>query len=92
MVIEEALSEVPYTEKTITTDTEGTYEGLTFGAQICGVSIMRAGDCMVNALSQACDVTARYMLHAACDCVQQKCRTGVCLLPRSKVVLAGRGS
>lgn len=37
---------------TITTPTEAPYPGLEFGASICGVSIVRAGESMEKALQQ----------------------------------------
>merc|ERR1712086_1167165 len=36
------------------TPTDSEYEGLAFGARLCGVSIVRAGESMESALMQCC--------------------------------------
>jgi uracil phosphoribosyltransferase len=41
-------------ERVITTPTREEYRGLEFGAPICGVSIVRAGESMEKALQQCC--------------------------------------
>eukprot|EP00035_Acanthoeca_spectabilis_P022087 m.441945 g.441945 ORF g.441945 m.441945 type:complete len:237 (+) comp18727_c0_seq1:82-792(+) len=53
-VVEVGLAEVPYIEETITTPTLSEYKGLKFGAKLCGVSIVRAGESMETALMQCC--------------------------------------
>ncbi|KAH7824507.1 Uracil phosphoribosyltransferase [Monocercomonoides exilis] len=52
LLMEEGLSHLPFTKKVITTPTNVAYEGLEFGSQLCGVSIIRAGESMENALRQ----------------------------------------
>jgi hypothetical protein len=42
------------TDLVITTPTQTQYPGLEFGAKICGVSIVRAGESMEKALQQCC--------------------------------------
>mmetsp|Transcript_141671 Transcript_141671/g.200640 ORF Transcript_141671/g.200640 Transcript_141671/m.200640 type:complete len:237 (-) Transcript_141671:167-877(-) len=53
-VVESGLAEVPYIDETITTPTQSEYSGLKFGAKLCGVSIVRAGESMETALMQCC--------------------------------------
>lgn len=45
---------LPDIEETITTPTLSEYKGLKFGAKLCGVSIVRAGESMETALMQCC--------------------------------------
>jgi len=54
LLVEEGLSHLPFTPKTITTPTGHTYEGLTYHHKICGVSIMRAGESMEQGLRECC--------------------------------------
>lgn len=53
-VVEEGLATLPYKPACIQTPTEADYDGLHFGASICGVSIVRAGESMEKALQQCC--------------------------------------
>ncbi|KAJ9464406.1 Uracil phosphoribosyltransferase [Diplonema papillatum] len=53
-LIEEALSFAPFKRVEVTTPTAEKYDGLAFSAKICGVSIMRAGESMENALRHTC--------------------------------------
>jgi uracil phosphoribosyltransferase len=46
LLIEEALSYLPFKEKVIETPTGSEYRGLEWAARICGVSIVRAGESM----------------------------------------------
>ena len=54
LLIEEALSFTPFKRTEVTTPTGEKYDGLSFCAKICGVSIMRAGESMENALRATC--------------------------------------
>ncbi|RKO89708.1 uracil phosphoribosyltransferase-domain-containing protein [Blyttiomyces helicus] len=53
-LVEEALNHLPFVEKTIVTPTGAKYDGLAFKGQICGVSIMRAGEAMEQGLRDCC--------------------------------------
>lgn len=52
LVVEEGLSNLPFREKTISTPLDVDYVGLEFASNICGVSIVRAGETMEAALRQ----------------------------------------
>jgi uracil phosphoribosyltransferase len=52
MVVEEALSLLPTTPKTVTTPTGVTYDGLRFDSKLCCVSIPRSGDTMEQGVRQ----------------------------------------
>lgn len=54
LVIEEALNYLPFAPKEITTPTGAKYEGLSWTQNICGVSIIRAGESMENGLRCIC--------------------------------------
>ena len=45
---------LPYEEKSVTTPTNSTFNGVGFGSKICGVSIVRAGESMESALRAVC--------------------------------------
>jgi len=54
LVIEEALNYLPTKTKTVTTPTGAQYHGLEWTGDICGVSIIRAGESMEAALKEIC--------------------------------------
>ena len=54
LLVEEALNHLPVREHTVTTPVGRTYAGVKFEGQICGVSIMRAGEAMEQALRECC--------------------------------------
>jgi len=54
LIVEEGLSYLPCAKRDIVTPTEARYEGLMPAAGICGVSIMRAGESMEQALRDTC--------------------------------------
>lgn len=55
LLVEEALNHLPVLPHTITTPVGGrTYAGVKFEGKICGVSIMRAGEAMEQALRECC--------------------------------------
>eukprot|EP01061_Rhynchopus_euleeides_P021961 TRINITY_DN35836_c0_g1_i1.p1 TRINITY_DN35836_c0_g1~~TRINITY_DN35836_c0_g1_i1.p1 ORF type:complete len:293 (+),score=131.69 TRINITY_DN35836_c0_g1_i1:49-879(+) len=54
LLMEEALSFVPFKRNEVLTPTGEIYDGLQFSAKICGVSIMRAGESMEAAMRTTC--------------------------------------
>lgn len=54
IIVEEGLSYLPTARNDIVTPTGDRYEGIAPAAQICGVSIMRAGESMEQALRDTC--------------------------------------
>ncbi|KAF7189225.1 Uracil phosphoribosyltransferase [Pseudocercospora fuligena] len=55
LLVEEALNHLPVLPHTVTTPVQGrTYAGVKFEGKICGVSIMRAGESMEQALRECC--------------------------------------
>jgi uracil phosphoribosyltransferase len=52
LLIEEALTLVPFERRSVITPTAETYEGLTFSKKIAGVSIVRAGESMEKGLRE----------------------------------------
>ncbi|MED6184989.1 Uridine kinase-like protein 1, chloroplastic [Stylosanthes scabra] len=54
IVVEHGLGYFPFKEKQIITPTGATYTGVEFCKQLCGVSIIRSGESMENALRACC--------------------------------------
>lgn len=54
LLVEEGLNHLPVIEHTITTPVRRPYTGVKFQGQICGVSIMRAGEAMEQGLRDCC--------------------------------------
>jgi len=54
LVIEEGLGFLPFEEKTVVTPTGDNYSGIAFTSKLCGVSIIRAGESMEDALREVC--------------------------------------
>jgi len=54
LLIEHALSFLPFSEKAVYTPTDCLYKGMERRTPICGVSIMRAGESMEIALREVC--------------------------------------
>jgi len=54
LIIEEALSYLPFLEKTVTTPTGCEYHGVDWATGLCGVSIVRAGESMEAGLRAVC--------------------------------------
>ncbi|KAI9596342.1 uracil phosphoribosyltransferase-domain-containing protein [Syncephalis fuscata] len=52
--VEEGLNHLPVIEKSVTTPTGQTFDGIDFQGRICGVSIMRAGESMEQGLRDCC--------------------------------------
>lgn len=54
LLIEAGLDLLPFEQYDVTTPTGKTYKGVRFTAQICGVSIVRAGESMETGLRDVC--------------------------------------
>lgn len=54
LVVEAGLGQLPFTEKTVITPTGHPYVGVDFARGICGVSVIRSGESMENALRECC--------------------------------------
>ncbi|KAI3452493.1 hypothetical protein Pfo_009157 [Paulownia fortunei] len=54
LVVEHGLGHLPFTEKQIITPTGSVYCGVVFCKRLCGVSIIRSGESMENALRACC--------------------------------------
>jgi len=54
LLVEEGLNHLPVLSRTITTPVGREYQGVKFEGQICGVSIMRAGESMEQGLRECC--------------------------------------
>ncbi|CAI8594080.1 unnamed protein product [Vicia faba] len=54
LVVEHGLGHLPFTEKQVTTPTGSVYSGVIFCSRLCGVSVIRSGESMENALRACC--------------------------------------
>ncbi|XP_020088551.1 uridine kinase-like protein 1, chloroplastic isoform X3 [Ananas comosus] len=54
LVVEHGLGHLPFTEKQVVTPTGSVYMGVDFCKKLCGVSIVRSGESMENALRACC--------------------------------------
>jgi len=54
LLVEEGLNHLPVQQHMVTTPVGRTYNGVKFEGKICGVSIMRAGESMEQALRECC--------------------------------------
>ena len=54
LLVEEGLNHLPVVAQTVTTPVGKSYLGVKFQGQICGVSIMRAGEAMEQGLRDCC--------------------------------------
>ncbi|XP_031260132.1 uridine kinase-like protein 5 isoform X2 [Pistacia vera] len=54
LVVEHGLGHLPFTEKQVITPTGSVYTGVVFCKRLCGVSIIRSGESMENALRACC--------------------------------------
>ncbi|PON61328.1 Uridine kinase-like protein [Parasponia andersonii] len=54
LVVEHGLGHLPFTEKQVVTPTASVYTGVDFCKKLCGVSIVRSGESMENALRACC--------------------------------------
>ncbi|KAI3828375.1 hypothetical protein L1987_02476 [Smallanthus sonchifolius] len=54
LVVEHGLGHLPFTEKQVVTPTGSVYTGVDFCKRLCGVSVIRSGESMENALRACC--------------------------------------
>mmetsp|Transcript_88471 Transcript_88471/g.245720 ORF Transcript_88471/g.245720 Transcript_88471/m.245720 type:complete len:474 (+) Transcript_88471:68-1489(+) len=54
LVVEAALGKLPFENTTVTTPSGDPYQGVNFCPKLCGVSIIRSGEAMENALRACC--------------------------------------
>ncbi|CAI0391276.1 unnamed protein product [Linum tenue] len=54
LVVEHGLGHLPFTEKQVITPTGSVYTGVDFCKRLCGVSVVRSGESMENALRACC--------------------------------------
>ncbi|KAH6801593.1 uridine like 4 [Perilla frutescens var. frutescens] len=54
LVVEHGLGHLPFTEKQVITPTGTVYSGIDFCKRLCGVSVIRSGESMENALHACC--------------------------------------
>ncbi|XP_040988905.1 uridine kinase-like protein 3 isoform X2 [Juglans microcarpa x Juglans regia] len=54
LVVEHGLGHLPFTEKQVMTPTGSVYTGVDFCKRLCGVSVIRSGESMENALRACC--------------------------------------
>ncbi|XP_026392982.1 uridine kinase-like protein 4 isoform X1 [Papaver somniferum] len=75
LVVEHGLGHLPFTEKQVTTPTGSVYTGVDFCKRLCGVSVIRSGESMENALRACCKgiKIGKILIHREGDNGQQVC-------------------
>ncbi|XP_061946908.1 LOW QUALITY PROTEIN: uridine kinase-like protein 5 [Populus nigra] len=84
LVVEHGLGHLPFTEKQITTPTGSVYPGVVFCKRLCGVSVIRSGESMENALRACCKgiKIGKILIHGEGNNGRQV-RGGNCTMPHS---------
>ncbi|XP_021740785.1 uridine kinase-like protein 3 isoform X1 [Chenopodium quinoa] len=74
LVVEHGLGHLPFTEKQVITPTGSVYTGVDFCKRLCGVSIIRSGESMENALRACCKgiKIGKILIHREGDNGQQQ--------------------
>jgi uracil phosphoribosyltransferase len=54
LLMEEAMNQLPYESLTVVTPNNMEYEGVKLATELCGVSIMRAGEAMESSMKEVC--------------------------------------
>ncbi|EIE19251.1 putative uracil phosphoribosyl transferase [Coccomyxa subellipsoidea C-169] len=74
LVVEHGLGHLPFTEKCVVTGTKHPYIGVDFAKKLCGVSIIRSGESMENALRACCKgiKIGKILVHRVGDHVMEK--------------------
>ncbi|XP_024953163.1 uridine kinase-like protein 3 isoform X1 [Citrus sinensis] len=83
LVVEHGLGHLPFTEKQVITPTGAVYTGVDFCKRLCGVSVIRSGESMENALRACCKgiKIGKILIHREGDNGQQVCK----VLPMSRM-------
>ncbi|CAL5221877.1 g4140 [Coccomyxa viridis] len=74
LVVEHSLGHLPFQEKCVVTATGHPYTGVDFAKKLCGVSIIRSGESMENALRACCKgiKIGKILVHRVGDHVMDK--------------------
>lgn len=74
LVVEHALGHLPFMERVVMTPTGEQYVGVDFAKKLCGVSVIRSGESMENALRACCKgiKIGKILIHRAGDQVMTK--------------------
>ncbi|XP_031404189.1 uridine kinase-like protein 3 isoform X2 [Punica granatum] len=77
LVVEHGLGHLPFTEKQVITPTGSVYTGVDFCKRLCGVSVIRSGESMENALRACCKgiKIGKILIHREGDNGQQVLNT-----------------
>lgn len=69
LVVEHGLGHLPFAEKCVITPTDNEYVGVDFAKRLCGVSVIRSGESMENALRACCKgiKLGKILIHRAGD-------------------------
>ncbi|WOK94473.1 uridine kinase-like protein 4 [Canna indica] len=73
LVVEHGLGHLPFNEKQVTTPTGSVYTGVEFCKRLCGISVIRSGESMENALRECCKgiKIGKILIHKEGDKSQQ---------------------
>ncbi len=70
-VVEAGLGHLPFTERSVVTPTGHPYVGVDFAKKLCGVSTIRSGEAVENALRACCKgiKIGKLLLHRCTACI-----------------------
>ena len=80
-MVEHSLGHLPFQEKCVVTATGHPYTGVDFAKKLCGVSIIRSGESMENALRACCKgiKIGKILVHR---CAAARSQPALCALTR----------
>ena len=82
LVVEHGLGMLPFREKAVVTPTEEIYTGVEFSKKLCGVSVIRSGESMENALRDCCKgiKLGKILVHRVGDRVEDSEAQSDCII------------
>ena len=82
LVVEHGLGMLPFREKAVVTPTEEIYTGVEFAKKLCGVSVIRSGESMENALRDCCKgiKLGKILVHRVGDRVEDSEAQADCII------------
>jgi uridine kinase len=82
LVVEHGLGLLPFAEKAVVTPTDEMYVGVEFAKKLCGVSVIRSGESMENALRDCCKgiKLGKILVHRVGDRVEDSEAQSDCII------------
>ena len=94
-MVEAGLGHLPFKETCVTTPTGHAYVGVDFARKLCGVSIIRSGESMENALRACCKgiKIGKILVRApACSPARKRTRAATVSISAAPLLAAAAGA